>query len=117
MTGYGTFVVTDTGPSLLKRTDMIPRTRGVVFGYSFIVEGSPQGAPLPVVFKVLHPPIRKPGSPPASESRTLKKVVAVGEPAYNVISLDSDWDKLPDQWTLQVYCGPRLLVEKVFTVE
>ena len=101
---------------LLERTDRIPRSRGVVFGFMFSVEGTPNGKKIPVEVTVIHPRFTDPKTGKTSERETWAQEPTLGLPSFAGWSFDEEWDRVPGQWTIRVSVKPGMVVEKVFTV-
>ena len=105
---------------LVERTGNVPCRRGVMFGFRYKVTGQPTGAPVLLLVKVKHPPMKNPGKGTLSESRW-EEVPRLGQVNFIGLGFEKDWSMVPGTYRIDVYLmegGPpyRLLVTREFQV-
>jgi hypothetical protein len=101
---------------LLKRTDKIHARVGIVFGFDYMLAGTPSGAAVDVIVEVAHPPIRNPNT---GKTVAIDRCVfdnTIGAPEYTDVQLDAGWNVVPGRWTIRVIHDSRVLLEKSFDV-
>ena len=88
------------------------------FGIRFVVEGGPDGAPVPVtmVLKFPQPGLKEPGKPkPTLEYRTQIDTI-IGGDNYESYGFDYPWEVLPGEWTFELWANGRKMAEQKFYV-
>ncbi len=100
---------------LIKRTTEIPARIGTSFGFRVKFFGEP-GEGIVCTAKCLHPKLADPSSGRSREVQQWDTSGMVGSDEYIGYTLDHDWELVPGQWTIQVFVGSRLMIEKTFTL-
>ena len=101
---------------LLKRTHRIHARVGTVFGFDYVLAGTPSGAAVDVAVELIHPPIRNPTTGRTLTTDRCIFHVTVGAPEYTDVQLDARWNVVPGRWTFRVIRDSRVLLEKSFDV-
>jgi hypothetical protein len=99
-------------------TRTIPTEIGVRFGFSYIVVGEPQGAPLSlhVVNIFPSPGLNNPAGQQPKERDEYDRIIHVGEELYTGYRFDHDWEIVPGTWTFQLWYDGRMAAEQKFTI-
>ena len=101
---------------LLKRTHRIHARAGTVFGFDYMLAGTPSGAAVDVAVEPIHPPIRNPTTGKTLITDPCIFHATVGAPEYTDVQLDACWSVVPERWTFRVIRDSRALLEKSFDV-
>lgn len=101
--------------AIARTAEEIPARRGLSFGVSFVVQGSPAGAQVPLDVVLTHPPYAMPGGRPFSES-SWRQDVKLGQTHYAGEIFDADHKLVPGPWVLKIFFHGKLMAEQTFTV-
>jgi hypothetical protein len=115
-TGHGRLL--SQTPVFIKETSRIPATLGVRFGFDFEVTGL---TPEPVELRAItiYPPIHRPdGSVATSHEFPYPPFTPVdGRVATSFgFGFDKDYELVPGKWTMQIWRGDKMIVERAFEV-
>ena len=102
--------------TLVEETDQIPGVIGVQFGFRYVLEGHPEGEPILLEGKLLHPCIKNPKTGEYSYSEQWETMVRIGEPHYDGWGFDKFWEIATGEWTFVIFCRGKKLLEKKFHV-
>ena len=105
-----------TEASLIESTTDIHAAVGTSFGIRVKFIGEPDGATIPCTAKCLHPKFTDPTSRQSSEVEQWDNVGTIGSAGYIGYTFDNSWELVPGQWTIQIFVGSKLRVEKAFKV-
>jgi len=102
---------------LVKDTTTIPATKGIQFGFRFLVVGEPKGAKVPVRIVSIYP---KGGRYNPNNGKTAARdewpITATVGSTTNYFCFTLKWGLVPGTWTLQVWDNDRKLAEQKFTL-
>lgn len=114
ITPYGRTVVV-YNKSLLKQTTEVPGRLGVMFGFSYSVQGPDLS--LKTMFKVIPPKLL---TDPAGKSSSIfeyPKDSIVGVSNFDTWLFEGEWEIAEGTWTLELWNGERKLLSKEFFVK
>ncbi len=99
-----------------ERTLTVPGAVGTSFGYQWTFS-APAGTP-PVEFsmRTIHPPTK---NPKTGETATIDQYTKEYSPNTTMLrgfTFEEEWEIAPGKWTMQVYLGDKVILEKTFTV-
>ena len=105
-------------PVFLKETRRIPATLGIRFGFDFEITGLP---PEPVELRAItiYPPVRKPdGSVVTRHEFPYPPFTPVGGRVVTSVGFgfDNDYELVPGKWTMQIWRGDKMIVERAFEI-
>jgi len=116
--GVASGVLLQTEGRLIEKTTTIPAKRGVAFGYTVKLHGSPEGATVTVrdVNIVPDPGLRNPSRRGVTyfEEATYKR--KIGETWRSDYQLAYDWALVPGKWVFQLWVGDRKMAEQIFVL-
>ena len=92
---------------LEKETDIIPRSRLISFGLSYVVRGTPEGEKVPITIKLIYP---------QGEVYSIKKSHILGKKYFIGYSFDNKFNYFIGKYSYQFYYDQIKLAEKQFTV-
>jgi Domain of unknown function (DUF3859) len=101
---------------LVERTTNIPARIGTSFGFRVKYRGQTPGAVVRCTAKCLHPKLTDPSSGRNSEVEHWDTSSLSGREEYIGYTLDNAWELVPGEWKIQLWVGPKLMVEKTFTL-
>jgi hypothetical protein len=101
---------------LLESTADIHATRGTSFGLRVSFVGDTSGVTVPIKAKCLHPLFTDPATGRSSDVEEWPGSGVTGRTGYVGYTFDNEWELVPGQWTIQVFVGATLKVEKTFNV-
>jgi hypothetical protein len=96
-------------------TDQIPASLGVHFGVEFLLTGPALAYELKIITRFPRP-MANPATGVFRTSAIVGARVNPGAPSMFGYTFDQVWEMLPGEWTIQVFSGETLLLEKKFTV-
>ena len=112
-TGQARLIRTD----LAKQTNVIPALLTTKFGFRFKVVGPPQGTTARLRLRFTFPEMTNPTNGKASSSYEITGDVPVAPEEQGMFwDFVHPWEMRPGKWTMSLYNGDRLLVQKIFTV-
>jgi hypothetical protein len=116
--GVASGVLLITEGRLIKRTTTIPAKRGVAFGYTVRLYGSPEGATVTVrdVNIVPEPGLRNPKTGNAVYREEATYTRKIGETFRSDYQLSYDWTLVPGKWVFQLWVDDRKMAEQIFTL-
>lgn len=92
---------------LEKETTVIPRSRLISFGLSYVVRGTPEGEKVPITIKLIYP---------QGEVHSIKKSHILGKKYFIGYSFDNKFNYIIGKYSYQFYYDKIKLAEKQFTV-
>jgi hypothetical protein len=101
---------------LVEPTTRIPARKGLEFGFEYVIKGQPAGDTVEVTNKYLHPPVTNPQTKKSFSSQTTSTKQKIGKTAYVGYDFEHDWEAVPGEWTIQVFCQGKKVAEKSFQV-
>lgn len=109
-------LVQSLGAELILTTETVPATLGTSFGFRYKLSGP--GSEADVRIRVLHPqPLNDPAAGRGLTYSEWSQSVPVGQVNWNTGWLfEHSWELVPGPWTMQLYSGETLLLEKRFEV-
>ncbi len=101
---------------LYEKTAQVPAKIGVTFGFRYVIHGEPQGEPIVLTEKIIHPLMI---NPETNESGTIyhhqiRKML--GAVNWTGFSFHRQWELVPGEYIFRYYHQDKMLFEKVFTV-
>ena len=110
---FGIYGADRENPVLLSETDKIPATVGTVFGVRMVLNG---GTTNSLSFRWKFPAMQNPANGQIWTEMTGTRELS-GDRAHPFLArINSDWEAVPGDWTLQVLKSEQVIVEKVFHV-
>ncbi|MDJ0652508.1 MAG: DUF3859 domain-containing protein [Xanthomonadales bacterium] len=109
---HGVYRSGSEGPQLLLQTDRIPAEVGTVFGLR--VNG---GVARELSYRWTFPQMTQPETGRVWTEMSGTQSLAVGGATPFFARFNHDWETVPGQWTLHLFDGDQLVVERVFVVE
>ena len=100
---------------LLEHTTNVVARVGTSFGFLVRMPGQP-GDLVQCSAKCLHPKLTDPSTGRSSEIDQWDSSGPGGQEGYIGYTLDNDWELVPGPWTVQVFMGSKLVLEKTFNV-
>lgn len=96
----------------------IPAEIGTAFGLKYVVEGRPEGEKIALTVVGTFPPegMTHPGTGDTTHEQRYRRYVRIGEETFDGYGLSKPWEVVPGQWTIRVFHGERLLIEREFIV-
>ena len=101
---------------LIEETTSIPARIGTSFGFRVKYPGQATGAIVRCTAKCLHPRLTDPSTGRSSEVEQWDISSLSGSEEYIGYTLDHAWELIPGEWKIQLWLGPKLMIEKTFTV-
>jgi len=101
---------------LVESTTNIPARIGTSFGFRVRYHGQTPGAVVHCITKCLHPKLTDPSSGRSGEIDQYDTSSFSGREGYVGYTLDKAWEVVPGEWRIQLWVGPKLMVEKTFTI-
>jgi hypothetical protein len=102
---------------LAKQTDLVPAVLNTKFGFRFRVLGLPEGATARLRLRFTFPEMVNPGTGKVSTVYEGFGDVPVAPHTQGMFwDFVHPWEMRPGQWTMSIYNGDRLLVQKKFTI-
>ena len=99
-------------------TTKIPARMGVMFGFRFQVEGTPEGAGAMLMRITRYPTAVQPiASRPPVTYYAHEIVVGIGAVSYIGYGFDYEWELIPGRWVLELWQGRNQLAAQEFMVE
>ncbi len=97
----------------------IPAEVGRAFGLKYIVEGEPAGERVALTVVGTFPPqgMTHPDTGDTTHEQRYRRYVRIGEETFDGYGLSKPWEVVPGEWTIQVFHGEQLLIERAFIVE
>ena len=92
---------------LEKETTVIPRSRLISFGLSYVVRGTPEGEKVPITIKLIYP---------QGDIHSFKKNHIIGQKYFLGYSFNNKFNYLIGKYSYQFYYDQIRLAEKQFTV-
>jgi len=105
-----------TDAVLVESTTDIHAHRGTSFGIRIKLVGQPDGLIVPCTAKCFHPTYTDPATGRSSDVEQWPNFASIGRAGYIGYTFDEDWEIVPGRWTIQLFVGSQLEVEKTFTV-
>lgn len=110
---FGIYSPDNESSPLLVETDTIPAVVGTVFGIRITLD---QELISSYSYRWTFPEMRNPADGRVWTEMTGSKDVS-GDSVHPILArINHDWEAVPGDWTLQVFSGDQVLVEKVFRV-
>jgi hypothetical protein len=103
--------------ALIESTTNVQARIGTSFGFRVKFPGKNSNEVVPCAAKCLHPRLIDPSSGRSSEVDQWDTSGLSGQDEYIGYTFDNDWELVPGRWTLQVFQGTQLVLEKTFNVE
>lgn len=98
----------------VEKTDKIPARLGVCFGIKYVIDGKPAGSDIAIKKIILHPAIKKDNKTYTSSEVDLTRTI--GAESVSGYAFGFDYLLVPGDWTIQLYCEGKKILEKTFTV-
>jgi hypothetical protein len=92
---------------LEKETNIIPRSRLISFGLSYVVRGTPEGEEVPITIKLIYP---------EGEVQSINKSHIIGKKYFIGYSFKNKFNYFIGNYSYQFYYDQIRLAEKQFTV-
>ena len=107
-----------TNVRLVKETRTVPMRKGIEFGFSYAIAGTPNGSMAPLRIVMLYPPsgIVRPGAQQPVRRSEYTAPKRIGDWLFLVYSLDEDRELIPGDWTFEIWFENRKLTSQTFTV-
>ncbi len=102
---------------LFKQTNTIEGSIGTQFGVKYFINGSPEGANVPLSVRMVHP---KTINPDTQQISTIDEWIAknkIGSSNFSGWIFEYKWEIVPGEWTIQLLYDGEILAEKKFTVQ
>ena len=90
---------------------------GTSFGFRVKFPGNNSNEVVSCTAKCLHPRLTDPSSGRSSEGDQWDTSGLAGQDGYIGYTFDNDWELVPGRWTLEVFQGSQLVLEKTFNVQ
>ncbi len=97
-------------------TTKVPAQIGTSFGFRVGYHGRTAGALVHCTAKCLHPKLTDSTSGRSSEVEQFDASSLSGREEYIGYTLNKSWELVPGEWKIQLWVGPKLIVEKTFTL-
>lgn len=102
----------------ISTTTKIPARMGVMFGFRFQVEGTPEGAGAMLMRVTRYPKAVQPiASRPPVTFYAHDIVVGIGTVSHIGYGFDYEWELIPGLWVLELWQGRNQLAVQEFMVE
>lgn len=102
---------------LAKKTNVIPAVLNTKFGFRFKVVGPPEGTTARLRLRFTFPEMTNPTNGKASSNYEVTADLPVAPEEQGMFwDFVHSWEMRPGKWTMSLYRGDRLLVQKIFTV-
>jgi hypothetical protein len=101
---------------LVEFTTEVPAQIGTSFGFRVRYRGQYPGALVHCTARCLHPKLTDPTSGRSSEVEQFDASSESGREEYIRYTLKNAWELVPGEWKMQLWVGPKLMVEKTFTL-
>ena len=101
---------------LVEATTRIPALKGLEFGFEYVIRGQPAGDTVEVTHRYLHPSMTNPQTKKFFGSQTTRGKQKIGRTAYVGYEFEDDWEAVPGEWTIQVFCQGKKIAEKSFQI-
>jgi hypothetical protein len=101
---------------LLKKGDRIPAKMATSFGIEYIIKGAPEGEPVKITLRYLHPMISNPETGKKYTSQEVSIAALVGKKVHEGYTFDHEWELVTGAWVIQVFYDGRKLAEQYFTI-
>jgi len=99
---------------LVEQTTNIPARVGTSFGFRVKYPRKTPDAIVRCTAKCLHPKLTDPSTGRSSEVEQWDVSSLSGSEEYIGYTLDNPWELVPGEWKIQLWVGPKLMVEKTF---
>jgi hypothetical protein len=110
---YGIYGADRDNPELLSETDKIPAAVGTVFGVRMVLDGETTAS---LSFRWTFPAMQNPADGQIWTEMTGARELSNDRAHPFLARINSDWEAVPGDWTLQVLRSEQVIVEKVFHV-
>jgi hypothetical protein len=103
---------------LVKKTKIVPLTKGIIFGYKWRIQGLKNNRPVEMTYRVKHPPIVNLKGIRSEKSEGLMQITPIGG-AYEMIAsyrLSEDYELVPGIWTITILLRDQVISEMSFQV-
>lgn len=110
---FGIYGADRQDPELLSETDRIPATVGTVFGVRMALDSETTTS---LSFRWAFPAMRNPTNGQTWTEMTGTRELSGDRVHPFLARINSDWEAVPGDWTLQILRGEQVIVEKVFHV-
>lgn len=102
---------------LIEQTRLIPARPGLVFGATYLISSADFGAYIPMTMVTRFPP----GGLLADNGMTfafdrLPCDVENGKTSFQCYSFDHDFEMVPGEWHLELWCKEQIVADHAFTV-
>ncbi|MCB1451877.1 MAG: DUF3859 domain-containing protein [Nitratireductor sp.] len=91
---------------------------GLEFGFRYVVEGLPEGAPVELDFVQTYPApgLQSPDGGAPQRSVRFRRTKTIGKTEYLGYGFEQDWEMVPGKWTFEVWQGESKLLFQTFEV-
>jgi hypothetical protein len=110
LVGYSNIVYLQEGAT------RIPAKYKAVMCITYKITGSPQGVPVEIQMRTIHPPILNPRTQVTSFTDEWTEDKTLGEVYFRGYEFANDWEIAPGNWTFEFWYNNRMLGSKKFTV-
>lgn len=105
-------------PKLLSQTDKIPARLGTLFGFGYVIEGTPVGQNVNLMLKVLYPSaVKDPKTGKTSSESTSYVSKPIGKPTHYGFSFEDPSELVTGVWTFEIHYKGKRQAQVKFTVE
>ncbi len=108
-------VTSHAGSVLAEETTRVPARIGVAFGFTYFLNGKPEGRSVPLRYIWETPGVAAPGKSVLFREEFPWKC-KTGSIGRHLVRFEEEWELVPGVWKLQVFREEQVLAEQSFTV-
>lgn len=101
---------------LLSKTDVVPATLGIKFGFRYEIKGELDGKHVVILRKFKYPGLADRKSGKVFHETKLVQHGKVGHPSYIGYVFEQEWELVPGRWSFEISRDGNKLAERSFTV-
>lgn len=101
---------------LLSKTDVVPATLGIKFGFRYEIKGELEGSHVVILRTFKYPGLADRKSGKVFHETKLVQHGKVGHPSYIGYVFEKEWELVPGRWSFEISRDGNKLAERSFTV-
>lgn len=105
-----------TAPRFSEQTFRIPAVLGTRFGFRYIINGVPPGAPVPITIRKAYPGLKDPNRDDILHSHQYTRIHKIGQIYGTGYGFDHPWELVSGTWTFQLFYKEKVLGEMAFEI-
>jgi|GEM_PF-1379933 len=102
---------------LLLQTNHIPYKLGTTFGFTFIINGHPDKAPINVEVIIRHPAFKKTDGTMTTSIDRVPWTYEIGEKSGYMYTLDNDNEMVSGKWSMELWHNKKKIIGTSFLVD